>query len=378
VICSVSTVKDTLANLELFVGRNLAAGADHMFVFLDGDDEATHAYFADHPHVTAVLADAAFWGGEKPDELNVRQVSNANLVNTLLAPFDCVDWLFHIDGDECLDIDKEQLAALEPTTRYVRLMPREAVSQRHWDGEVTLFKELLGADELNLLALLGMIPEPRNIAYFNGHVTGKVGIRPALNVDLHIHRAERRAEPYLPSFQADFLHVLHYESFSGEEFVRKWASHIGTGGGTRFKVGKMRLRAAISAVVTNERLSDERKRHYLAELYQRNVEDDIETLSELGLLVEPAKELHGYVPATFPQDQRELVDELLGHLLAADKAAFRFGSAPTSNVALLQAVRSELSAELGSLVDACVARTPSAVEDTDEDTDEDADEATDS
>lgn len=40
-VCTVSTVKDTLHNVEAFVGRNLAAGVDHMFVFLDAPDPET-------------------------------------------------------------------------------------------------------------------------------------------------------------------------------------------------------------------------------------------------------------------------------------------------------------------------------------------------
>ena len=360
-ICTVSTVKDTPANVERFVRRNLASGADHMFLFLDGDDSAL-GRLAEIPQVTAVLADAALWGGTKPDALNLRQISHANLVNTLLAPFDCVDWLFHIDGDECLDLDRDRLAAVDPETRYVRLLPREALSRRDQNGEVTHFKELLGPENLSLLALLGVIAEPRNNSYFNGHVTGKVGIRPALNVDLLIHRAERRFEPYVPSFQADFLHVLHYESFSGEEFVRKWMSHIGAGGGTRFKLDKLRLRAAISAVVDNDRLSAERKRHYLSELYRRNVEDDIETLTELGLLVEPAPELHQYTPRPFPAAEQQLVDRLLEHLLVADKGGFAPGRMPASSVELLTGLASELAPaepELAARLEACVARTPS-------------------
>src|SRR5690348_2586309 len=65
VLCTVSTVKDTRANVEQFVERNLRSGADHMFVFLEADEDGTLAFLRENPHVTAVRTDDAYWVGER-------------------------------------------------------------------------------------------------------------------------------------------------------------------------------------------------------------------------------------------------------------------------------------------------------------------------
>src|SRR6478735_10433163 len=100
-LCTVSTVKDTLGNLEQFVDRNLSSGADHMFVFLESEDPDVEAALRAREHVTVVRTDDAYWSGTRPEELIQRQLVNANLVNSLLTVLPSVDWLAHLDGDEC-------------------------------------------------------------------------------------------------------------------------------------------------------------------------------------------------------------------------------------------------------------------------------------
>ena len=78
-LCTVSTVKDTRSNLAWFVQANLASGADHMFVFLETDDPDVQELLDAEEHVTAVRTDEAYWGGERPDDLNQRQIVNADI-----------------------------------------------------------------------------------------------------------------------------------------------------------------------------------------------------------------------------------------------------------------------------------------------------------
>src|SRR5699024_12020999 len=47
----------SLANVRDFVEGNLAAGADHLFVFVEGGDREVLSHLDRHPHVTAVDAD---------------------------------------------------------------------------------------------------------------------------------------------------------------------------------------------------------------------------------------------------------------------------------------------------------------------------------
>ena len=316
VICTVSTIKDSLTNVSRFVERNLAAGADHLFVFLEGGDRETLAHLGEHPHVTVVDVDAVSRSHRQAAGLNARQTINANRINCLLADVDSVQWLFHIDGDEVLDIDRERLLALEPDVTTVRLVPRESVSSATSEG-TQYFKRLLTREELSLLTVLGLIDRPNNRRYFHGHVAGKVGIRPSLSFGMHIHQARVLGEPDpQEGFRADWLRLLHYESFTMEEFLRKWTAHLGAGPDTKFRGEKDLVRGAVRAVLDNPSLAEDGKRRYLVEIYQRRLEDDVQTLRELGLLETAGEGTHR--PVTFSRrDTRRLAQELPA-LLEAD------------------------------------------------------------
>jgi len=183
-----STVKDTLPNVQRFVAGNLAGGVDHLFVFLDAPDPEVRAFLDGHPNVTCVRTDKTWWRGDRPEQLNVRQRINANLTKALLSGVEGADWLFHIDADEIAQIDRAALARVPADTRVVRLAPLEAVSRKHWDGDPTWFKRLLGKNDLILLQTLGVLDKPSNGAYFHGHLDGKAGIRPSPDLWLTLHQ----------------------------------------------------------------------------------------------------------------------------------------------------------------------------------------------
>src|SRR6478672_3739412 len=159
-----STVKDTLPNIQRFVTGNLAGGVDHLFVFLDSGEPEVRAWLDQHPHVTCVRTDKSWWHGERPAELNVRQRINANLVKALLSGFDWADWVFHVDADEIVQIDRAVLATVPRETR-------------------------------------GVLDRPSNGAYFHGHVDGKSGVRPGLDLWLTLHHGVDAERNELPSFK---------------------------------------------------------------------------------------------------------------------------------------------------------------------------------
>jgi hypothetical protein len=321
-IFTVTTLKDTPRNAERFVRRNLAAGVDHLLVFLDADQPEVHRFLADHPHTTPVRADADYWRGRRPANLNLRQVINANLANTALATLPGAAWLFHIDSDEVVFLDRA--AALGTSSPALRLEVLEAVSQWSWpDDEVTHFKRLLGADELTLLTALGVIDRPKNRGYFRGYVGGKIGVRPQVDARFRgVHQAILASGQDTADLELPTMGVLHYDSYSGEEFVRKWTAHGGSlTGGTTYHPSRDLVRGALNTLVALEGLAPDRLEQHAARIYERLVRDDFATLLGLGLLTETPRPDHQ--PVRLDDQDRAHLDTLLDRLCQLEKERFR-------------------------------------------------------
>jgi len=326
-LLTASTVKDTLPNVRRFVAGNLAGGVDHLFVFLDAADPDVRGFLDGHPHVTCVRTDKSWWHGERPDQLNVRQRINANVVKALLSVVDGADWLFHIDADEIAQIDRAALARVPADTRVVRLAPLEAVSRKHWDGDPTWFKRLLGKNDLILLQTLGVLDKPSNGAYFHGHVDGKTGIRPGLDLWLTLHHTvDERGEKQEP-WNDDGLRLLHYESFSGEEFVRKWTSILAAGPTPNFRPAREPTAIALRTLIAKG-LSEEQAAPYLMRIFERTTEDDFDTLRDLGLLEEFDPLRGNHVPEALSPGAREQIDELVARLTEEPKGIFHPKQSP--------------------------------------------------
>lgn len=320
-----STVKDTLPNIERFVTGNLAGGVDHMIVFLDAGDPEVRAWLDEHPHVTCVRTDASWWNGERPAELNVRQRINANVAKALLSLVEGAEWIFHVDADEVVQVDREVLAAVPEETRVVKLAPLEAVSRKRWDGDPTWFKRLLDKPDLTLLQTLGVIDRPSNGAYFHGHVDGKSGVRPATDVWLTLHHGVDAAKAELPAYaDADRLRLLHYESYSGEDFVRKWTSILAAGPMANFRPAREPTAVALRALI-DKGLSEEQAAPYLMRIFERTTEDDFDTLRDLRLLVEVDPRQGTHVPATAPDGDLEHLRALLDGVRGEPKRPFHPG-----------------------------------------------------
>lgn len=320
-IATVSTVKDTLANVERFVRGNLAGGVDHLVVFLDAPDPEVEAFLASHDHVTHVVADDAWWGGHRPADLNDRQRIHANLVRSLFTVVPGVDWLFHIDADEICQIDRAVIDAVPVDYDAVRLAPLEAVSRVHWDGRPTWFKRLLDDADLRLLEVLGVIPKPANGQYFHGHIEGKTALRPRLDRWLTIHRIVDEKRDEVPHFEAPGLSVLHYESYSGEDFVRKWSAMLAAGPQISLRAVRERTKQAIAALI-GKPLTPELREKYLMRIFEATTADDFDTLHELGLLVEADPDAGGHAPTNLADDARDRLAGLLEALAGRDKSAF--------------------------------------------------------
>jgi Glycosyl transferase family 2 len=283
---TVSTVKESVAGLERFVARNLAGGVDHVILFVDDFDPVVTATLDKNPHVTAIATGPNWWHGKRPRQLNARQRINANVAKAVLAAVaDRDDWLFHIDGDEALQVDRAALAALGPDVDVVRLPPLEAVSRAKWPGgKVTHFKKMLAPEELTLLHVLGVIDEPTNGHYFHGHCEGKSGVRPVLDRWITLHAVHDVDQEQVDA-AIGVGRMLHYESWSGEEFVRKWLNILDSGSKVSFRPVREPTAVALRSLVRRD-LPKRTVRKYLLKIFERTTEDDFETLRDLELLEE--------------------------------------------------------------------------------------------
>ena len=329
-ITTVSTVKDDVERLDRWIDRNMAAGVDRMVIFVDDRADATVATALDaRPGVVAVDA-GTWWGGEFPARLNERQRINANAALRVAQEIDPRGWMFHIDGDEVLHLDKQRLLGLAEDVEVVRLSPLEALAQWEWpNDDVTVFKRLLTVEELNLLHLLGRLERPDNHAYFRGHTVGKAGMRVSTDAWLDIHRVVDDSRTPVAAHRAPWLQVLHYESHTLEEFLRKWSNHLTSGHRLVARSGRRRLASAMQAEGWNEwpaELADQVRR----ELFAATALDDREGLERLGLLVTPVlpQRLTGAVPSDPHLDR---IEEQLAVLATTDKSQFWIGEPAPSD-----------------------------------------------
>lgn len=304
-ILSVTTLKDSPANVETWVRRNLACGIDHMVVFVDGPQPEVEALLDAHPDVTSRRTDAAWYADAPAELLNDRQIVNAGLTSRLVAGMAWAEWLFHIDGDEVAQIDRAGLDGLGPETRAVRLRTLEAVARLHPDRDPTLFKRPLTDDELHLLTSLGALSKPDGSLYFRGHRLGKPGVRPTLDLAIGVHHVVDRAANRVDLVEAPGLQVLHYESPSGDEFVRKWTALLGSGGYLAQRGRRSTVAAAIRALL-GKRLGEEETRAFLYQLYERLGVDDVDLLQRLGLLVEADPDARPPAATSSPGDVQQL------------------------------------------------------------------------
>lgn len=328
-ITTVSTVRNDVGRLQRWIDRNMAAGADRMVVFVDDrDDPRTAAALDARPGVVAVDA-GAWWGAEFPARLNARQRVNANAALEAVRACDPRGWMFHIDADEVLHLDKERLLGLPDDVEAVQLAPLEALAQWEWpDDEVTVFKRLLAVEELDLLYLLGMIERPANDVYFRGHTAGKAGLRITSGAWLEIHRVVDDRRTPLAAHRASWLQLLHYESHTLEEFVRKWANHTTSGHRMLARPQRRRLASAMTAQGWRQwppEVADRVRR----ELFAATALDDRDGLERLGLLVAPV--MPDSPPDPAPSDPHlDAIRAELSALASADKSRFRLGDQDAS------------------------------------------------
>lgn len=309
-LVATTTAKDRFGNLERFVARNLAGGLDHLILYLDAEQPEVIEGFREHPHVTCVAAwDESWWGPSgTPPGLNTRQNLNANLSNAVLTRFPWAHWLFHIDADEVVQLNR-RLERLDPACRVVRLGVWEAVS--HEDAGEEWFKRRLKPEERSLLVSRGFTRAASNSQYFRGHLAGKSGWRPSLDLRAAIHVPLDASGRPVPGKQAKWLRVLHLESTSAREFARKWLNLVEAGLST-MAVRHARHDVATAVADLVGRTSDPSElEEGFARIYDELIRDPFDTLRDLDLLVHLDLDAPTWSPRTVPVAERDRLRSLL-------------------------------------------------------------------
>jgi hypothetical protein len=321
VIVSVTTLKDSLANVRKLVSRNLNGGIDHLVVFLDAEQPEVEEFLAGHPDVTCVAAYGEWWD-QRPDNLNQRQSTNSALMSRVLDGYDWARWLVHIDGDEVARLDRAALGAVAPEWQAVRLEPLEAVARMHPDSDPVLFKRLLTEDELVLLRALGLVAKPTNRTYFRGHVVGKLAVRPSKTLSLTIHKAVTAEHEKVPVLSDGRQRVLHYESPNGDEFVRKWVALLTSGNAVRQLGPRAPMARALDALL-GLGLDEADTAHFVQVIYERHAVDDVEALDRLGFLVHTDADAPLPAREPFPDAAKQELRALVDRVRLEPKRAFR-------------------------------------------------------
>lgn len=285
-------VLDSAENLERFITLNLRKGLDHLIVFLDDPDNPLPTCSSDPGLVTVVRLDADWWGDQRPERLNRRQRVVANLARVALTRLGWADWLVFLDGDEVALLDRDVVESIPAEHRAFRLFPLEAVSDsRAGDG---LFKKRLPTRRLRQLEQAGLIGEATNASYFHGHATGKIAVRPAMDVRFHVHTATDAEGEKLPRFEHPRLRHLHFESPSPEEFVRKWTALAESGSDIALLTWRRQI---LDGFRRMPGLAPEERERLALELYDEHVREDAEPLERLGVLTRVDLDLRTHEPA---------------------------------------------------------------------------------
>lgn len=287
---------------------------------MDDADPEVCAHWQHTPYVTAVPTDAAYWNDNRPPGLSHRQNVNANLVNLALTMVSEAAWLFSLDADECLHIDRDRLLGLDESVRVVSLTTWEAASltQSGTQGPQR-YKRQLDTEELKMLVLLGALTKPAMGRYFRGH-RRKIGVRPDRRLRLFLHDVENIRGRKVPMHRdSSALRVLHDESPTVDEFIRKWSAHVDGGG---FHVSRQRktIRRIFQALNGHRAAAPDEVRAVQERLYERVALDDVELLSALGFLEVPDPQLHTHAPRPFSSRDHERMQAMLAALSRVDKS----------------------------------------------------------
>lgn len=272
-IFSVSTIKDNKDNIEFFIRENRLSGIDYMFIFYEGElmvkpEEYEFVTFIPSLEYNSNIA-----------SLNLRQKLNIRRVVDLLCKNYRDHWIVNLDGDEVVNFRKGCLDSIDEDIKVVKLSTLEPINDGRSDlREQTLFKTTLNTSELKVASLFDLIESESNAHWLSGHSSGKYIARISPYLSYNIHHVSK--VPAKEVFSSNEFNVIHYESISFEEFLRKFKAHAANHAG--FK----KFRSKIVAFFRN--YQDSPSFIKLAKrIYEENfIEHNIELKKSLGFIFE--------------------------------------------------------------------------------------------
>lgn len=338
-IVTVTTLRDTVENVEWFARRNLASGVDHMVVFLDQDQPDVQELLEATQHVTVVPTAGRYWRGARPARVSDRLSANADLVNAVACVLPSVRWLFHLDCDETLLFDRDALLDLRHDA--VRFPTLEVVAEREPRPRDALrFKKVPDETQLLALSAMGAVEEPHLLSYLRGHAVGRSGHVPDLDVRTDVHVAYRDGQK-LDAAVPPGCHLLHYDSWCVRDLAERWADFTPRRAArSTHRESRKQLALAAYAIQHHEALDDAQVEEYLGRLFDRLVADDVEALRRLDLLLEPPA--LDATPRGLPGREVRDLRRLLRRFRTRPKDAFGRDAAPGSAAEALLAVADEV------------------------------------
>ncbi len=253
-VATVTTLRASLRDTLDFVHYHLNAGVDHMYLFFDDPTDRALDVVRGYAGVTAVPCTEEHWAALTPGEAKrpayIRERQKLNATMALgLARDRGMGWLFHIDADELLHTEgndlRATLARISPHVECVVFLTQEAVPevvtcdrpfkeislfrrlyQPRWgrpSGMNRLLRTLVQAMQLGAAGWAGCRVARRPGSYFHGHTKGKAGVRLSSRIArLSLHRPRMEASRALGKLVHPSGHVLHYDGCTFERWFAKW------------------------------------------------------------------------------------------------------------------------------------------------------------
>jgi Glycosyl transferase family 2 len=252
-ISTVSTVRASYNDLQMFVNYHLNCGVDRMFLFFDDPGDECFERLRSDKRLTCIRCDASHWTAAQLSgntAIEVRQLHNASLALEW-ARQEGIDWIIHLDSDELVFVPEQDLKlhlqAVDEHDDAITFPTLEALPQlcyeRHFFEEIHWFKRVRSyvPHAIDIARLMGC-HRVLKYGYFRGHTAGKTATRVQSSVAMlgtHLPIACDGKELRITTSSNAF--TLHYDCCTFTHWKLKWKRrHDGTSMASRMRESRRR------------------------------------------------------------------------------------------------------------------------------------------